>query len=946
MAIIYGKNTAVDYAAGNLASFGKSYSRMGAAPLDMYEVWYDKDALINYASFRGNDASGNPVYSFKGYDEDGNPIYNTTDAVADTSAVTSYVGQKVAYVNDTEGKIYHYSIELDGSLKEIGSTPIGDDLSIEIIDGKIQVKGFGDHYYVTFTATNIYGGVDYADYTSYDFSDAENLGSISIYDAENGQYLRGANNTWAIFENDGMSDGSWRQATEEEVAAIREEGGEERVEGFIEGLEPRIRPNDEGGLEIAWYKPSETTVEGVNSALQTLTTKVNVISTEVDTIENTIGQREDILVDSDDPESKVDTIWANINNHESRIDTIENDYLKTTDKTELDNKITAVADRATALENKVDIGDDKTVSTYIAEKIADAQIGKLTKVIADSVDIEGNKVTIDGEATDPAENVIYMVKVEGASGDAYKEYMLINNVLVQTGDTTTDLSNYYTKTQVDNLIPDELGVMSVNEGNGIEITGTDADPVIAIKLAENQGNVILNTENGLKAEVDLSAYATKQFVGDIPEDADATTIIGYINEKAQEVLDSATGGSSESAASVKQQLDTYKAANDPKVNALLAEVYGALSEGQTEYDYNADSRIDALEKADAAQDILIANNTTLAQQGVDDAAVAKSTADQNKKDLTTLQSNFDTIVTNGETGLVAKVATLESANTQMGARVTALETKDTSIETSLGEHTNKISALESKDTELTALIQGNTDKFANYYTKTEAEAAVKAVTGDVATDTTLVAMISAKADKSTIYTKTEVDNLLANLDQTELENGIKENADAIAILNGEDTGKSARTIAVEEIAKVVNNAPEDFDTLKEIADYIASDKTGAAEINNKLAAHDAILAGIGGTDEPATVSALIDNKIAAIPAYDLPLAMANQRGGIKSAADYTGINPDDPNGDSILLTTPNAVYVDSATEVGVVKAVTTDILVNGTNELILFGGDAQPRVEE
>ena len=53
MAITYGKNTAVDYAAGNLANFGKSYSRMGAAPLDMYEVWYDKAKLEEYASYRG-----------------------------------------------------------------------------------------------------------------------------------------------------------------------------------------------------------------------------------------------------------------------------------------------------------------------------------------------------------------------------------------------------------------------------------------------------------------------------------------------------------------------------------------------------------------------------------------------------------------------------------------------------------------------------------------------------------------------------------------------------------------------------------------------------------------------------------------------------------------------------------------------------------------------------
>ena len=94
MAIIYGKNTAVDYAAGNIASFGKSYSRMGAAPLDMYEVWYDYNKLVEYASYRGNDAAGNKVYD------------NNTEVV-DTSAVTSYVGQKVTYVNEAEGKIYH-----------------------------------------------------------------------------------------------------------------------------------------------------------------------------------------------------------------------------------------------------------------------------------------------------------------------------------------------------------------------------------------------------------------------------------------------------------------------------------------------------------------------------------------------------------------------------------------------------------------------------------------------------------------------------------------------------------------------------------------------------------------------------------------------------------------------------------------------------------------------
>lgn len=43
-----------------------------------------------------------------------------------------------------------------------------------------------------------------------------------------------------------------------------------------------------------------------------------------------------------------------------------------------------------------------------------------------------------------------------------------------------------------------------------------------------------------------------------------------------------------------------------------------------------------------------------------------------------------------------------------------------------------------------------------------------------------------------------------------------------------------RDISSEEVAKVVANAPEDYDTLKEIAEYIASDKTNAAQINNSI----------------------------------------------------------------------------------------------------------------
>ena len=51
---------------------------------------------------------------------------------------------------------------------------------------------------------------------------------------------------------------------------------------------------------------------------------------------------------------------------------------------------------------------------------------------------------------------------------------------------------------------------------------------------------------------------------------------------------------------------------------------------------------------------------------------------------------------------------------------------------------------------------------------------------------------------------------------------------------GTDTGKSARAISAEEVAKVVAGAPTSYDTLKEIAAWITNDTTGAAKMANDI----------------------------------------------------------------------------------------------------------------
>lgn len=86
------------------------------------------------------------------------------------------------------------------------------------------------------------------------------------------------------------------------------------------------------------------------------------------------------------------------------------------------------------------------------------------------------------------------------------------------------------------------------------------------------------------------------------------------------------------------------------------------------------------------------------------------------------------------------------------------------------------------------------------------------------------------------YDDTEVRGLISNN-----ADAIADNADAIAILNGDaatagSVAHTAEAVAAAKVAEVVANADADFDTLKEIADWILNDTTGAADMANDIAA--------------------------------------------------------------------------------------------------------------
>lgn len=91
----------------------------------------------------------------------------------------------------------------------------------------------------------------------------------------------------------------------------------------------------------------------------------------------------------------------------------------------------------------------------------------------------------------------------------------------------------------------------------------------------------------------------------------------------------------------------------------------------------------------------------------------------------------------------------------------------------------------------------------------------------------------------------------------------KAEASVVATLVGDDTGKSARTIANEELAKqlIAEGAKESLDTLAEIAAWIQEHPESASAMNEAITALQNKLAGIP-TDK--TVKVYVDEAIAAL----------------------------------------------------------------------------------
>jgi hypothetical protein len=833
MANFYGKDRDVDFAASKLMSFGKSFSRMNGQPLDESEVWYDKAALEAFAA--GNSA---------------------------------YVGMKLVYVDETNQKVYQYSVQYDGSIKEIGVAPLGDSKSIVV--------------------------------------DAE-TGTVS---------LKGIDSL--VFER--------------EI-----EGGEKEDIQY----QPLMTKNG-----LVWVEPSKTTVEGLATLIEALTARVKAN-------EDAIG----IASKPETTEGAGDGVAAT-GLHKKIEDEVARALAA---EAVLDGKIAAI-DFVDADELATAIKDFATV-TYV-----DGEIDKVEEAISNLNHFTAKVVIDKAEMKDTG--VLYLFKIDSATGsDVYEEYIVIDGVATLIGDTTTDLSNYYNKTEIDGKV--ETLESAINDE--VDAREALAEKVTALENIDNATQEELNAYKGEVTEA-LGNKADK-----------ATTLAGYGITDAYTAaqtdaailakIGEMTGG--ESAADVLGLLNAYKAANDREVwgDEFVA---NHTVEGVYTPEYTGDSRVDkAIKEVKTVDNAKIKVTTSTdrtvtiddsdiitlidaaqsqADKGVQDAASAASaasaaqgTANQGVSDAAAAQAvadNAKAIADENKAAIAAHATEFSTLKGRVDAHDTAIAEKAAqsaldAANTAIGTNAGKISTLEGN---VATINEG----LNNRYTKSETDSAIKAITGTPAEGKTLVKMIEDLAAEA--YDDTEVRGLISD-NTTAIENITKAETGAIAVAvkaeteraTGVESGLDDRLKEVETFFAAVETPDTVIDTLAEIVSYIESDKSGAAELTGKVNKNT--------EDIDAVTKRVVANETAI--STTLPNAIAN---AIKETEDYTdaeiakvnvlatieAITGED---DVVTKTAKKGLILPEVDKFemtdGKVTAISTDLLKNGSMTLVLNGGTAK-----
>lgn len=236
---------------------------------------------------------------------------------------------------------------------------------------------------------------------------------------------------------------------------------------------------------------------------------------------------------------------------------------------------------------------------------------------------------------------------------------------------------------------DAAGSAATAESNAKAHANAQVDAEAKIARAAEQANATAAANAQTAADKAQAAAdktqgevdALETYVGTLPEDAEASSVIAYIDEKAAEVLSQATGSSSESAASVKAALDAYKTENNAKVTANTENI----AKNTTAIDEEV-GRAKAAEEANAANIKKIADDYLKA---ADKTALTDSIATKtNKTDFDALKGDVDAFLKDADMTEAAKNTLKE-----LQEYITSDETAAAAMLESIQKNTQDVSGL-------------------------------------------------------------------------------------------------------------------------------------------------------------------------------------------------------------------------------------------------------------
>lgn len=841
-------------------------------------------------------ARGNPLPL------DANSVFESyADLETYAAGVLAYPGQVVAVVNADSTGVYY--LDQEKVIKPVGVIPAGDELSVDMDDNDvISLHNFGKVFY-KYVAEN---GDVAAHYEKVDVSDA---------------------NPWTA------------------------------------GLEPRV-VTENGKLVLGWYEPNPTTIDGVNDQVTAvqgtvsdlvdslgapstenseatgLYKEVEDVQEDVKELTDAVGSSEDALGDD------VQTLWAHVNDHTGRLEELEaidHSLLATKEELAAEADRADKAEKANAAAIKV-IADDYLKAADIANMATDAEVEAAVKAEADrakgveeSLQNQINLIMDNPETENVIDSINEFVKYIEEHGDVAEGFR--TDIGANTDAIAAEVER---ATGVENTLSGRLDVLEAIDHDAYIAADTALKTELEAEIekkadAETVANDIATAKQAAidaattKADAAKDAaiadaatkYATTGALSDLEtaldERLDALEAFDhdtYATKEALTVVETTANNASTAVSNLETRFDEIVAVGgEPNaINKIQVNGSELAIENKT-VNIAVPTKFSDLTD-DSGFDARITAAKEQADKGVTDAAAADAKAVKNAEDigkhetrisaLETTKGDHETRITELEAADVKHAAEYEALNNIVTGHTEAIAKKAdiTTVDGVVAKAAANEAAIKTLNETTIPAVNAEIAKKAdataleNYHTKAE----IVAITGEVASDKTLVQMI-AEAQTAATYDDAEVRQLIAD-EAARADSVEKANAAEIARVNG-------------VLVAALDNNEEGLDSIKELATWISEHGTDAAEMSAAITANADAIAAINHetTGILALAKAHADAAVAGIP-----VATAEALGLVKF------------DNDTIKMNENNQLYA---------AKISTDILVQGTQTLVLNGGSAK-----